>query len=381
MATTMVGLAVSGKTAVIANVGDSRAYVWRNGEVKQVTRDHSLVAELIRQGTITQDLAKTHPHRHVITQSIGGDTEITPDIYEIPLEGNERLLLCTDGLTDVVEDQTIARILGQPSLSGAVRDLVRAALAAGGPDNVTVLLIEPTPVIPEPPKKALLDHAAAFPLFLGLGLALVFAILYVVARLVLLPAPESPSLPLGPAICDRRFLRIEPATYLEARVLDVAWQGDDWRITITTASGPAMLLAAKGSIKDAKFAPAKRDTLTAVGILDHVERIGDGVAGTPLRAYWRALEVDVERVGVITSQWGNWLLDERGLESHPYVKTNIIDPAWRAGNRDVRELGLKPPLLLEGTWQAAKPVALFNVTKIYQFDNAKNCYRLVWASD
>jgi len=382
MATTLVGLAVCGTTAIVANVGDSRAYVWRDGEMQQVTRDHSLVAELMRQGTISPDLAKTHPHRHVITQSIGGDTEIAPDVYEIPLKGNERLLLCTDGLTDVVDVQTMADILRQPSLSGAARDLVRAALAAGGPDNVTVLLVEPTRVVPVPRKKTVLGHPAAFALFLGLGLALVFAILYVVARLVLSPSPiraSSLTLP-GPAICNQGFLDSEPATYLEASVSQVMlWQGDNLRVDIATTSRSAVLLVPKSSVKDAKFEPTQGDLLTAVAALEQVEPIGDGVAGTPLRVYWRALEVDVQRMRPIPT-WGTWVLNEQDLKKYPYVHAKTIDSTWRAGGQSVKELNLKPPLLLKGTW-ALRPVALFDVTRIYEFDEVNRCYRLAWPLD
>jgi protein phosphatase len=144
MGTTMVALRVNENRFELAWVGDSRAYLW-NGQLRQLSSDHSYVQELIDQGAITPEQARTHPHRNVVTQALGV-TE--PDALKVETISGElrpgfQILLCSDGLTEEVDDASIGNLLGQTELSAqeCVDHLVSAALDGGGSDNVTVLLL------------------------------------------------------------------------------------------------------------------------------------------------------------------------------------------------------------------------------------------------
>ncbi|KAA1374691.1 PP2C family protein-serine/threonine phosphatase [Aeromicrobium fastidiosum] len=128
---------------LIANVGDSRAYSWRAGVLEQVSRDHSVVQELIEAGEIDDAEARHHPDRHVITRAIGALEDAVAEFAMIPLLPGARLLLCSDGLSSEIDDDQISRVLASvPSPDDAVEALIAAALAAGGRDNVTALLID-----------------------------------------------------------------------------------------------------------------------------------------------------------------------------------------------------------------------------------------------
>lgn len=147
MATTMVAVVIAGNRAYIGNVGDSRAYLWRNGAMQQITRDQSLVAKLVEEGTITAEEAATHPRRHVILYSLGSVRDPQIDLYELALEPGDQLLLCSDGLTSHVEDGELAVILGEHDPDEATAALVRLANERGGQDNISVgvLRIEALP--------------------------------------------------------------------------------------------------------------------------------------------------------------------------------------------------------------------------------------------
>jgi protein phosphatase len=147
MGTTMVALRVNGNKFELAWVGDSRAYLW-NGQLRQLSSDHSYVQELIDQGAITAEQARSHPHRNVVTQALG---VTDPDNLKVETIAGElrpgfQLLLCSDGLTEDVDDATIASLLGHSELSAqeCVDHLVSAALDGGGSDNVTVVVLRRT---------------------------------------------------------------------------------------------------------------------------------------------------------------------------------------------------------------------------------------------
>ena len=132
------------ETLTIAHVGDSRAYRYRDGVLEQLTTDHSLVAELVRTGRLTEAEAAVHPHRSVITRVLGTDADVDVDTLTVSLSPGDLVLLCSDGLSAMVRDEEIGRVLestaGDPHQ--AAESLVRAANAAGGDDNVTVVLFE-----------------------------------------------------------------------------------------------------------------------------------------------------------------------------------------------------------------------------------------------
>ena len=148
MGTTVVAMRFGGTgeepIAQISHVGDSRAYLLRGGELKPVTEDHSLVAELVRSGDLTRDQASEHPQKNLITRALGAEEEVDVDTVVLPVEPGDRLLLCSDGLSDMVPETRMLTILtsNPENPERAVRALVSAALEAGGADNVTVVVVD-----------------------------------------------------------------------------------------------------------------------------------------------------------------------------------------------------------------------------------------------
>jgi protein phosphatase len=161
MGTTLCALVVTGATGAgperfgLLNVGDSRAYRLRGGRLSQLTRDHSVVQELLDEGLISAADAPRHPERHVVTRSLGSDEHLDIDWWRIDPVARDRYLLTTDGLTKEVTDDGIRSIIGsEPDVHRAADALVEAALAGGGRDNVSVIVID----------VVLVDHLAGLPL-------------------------------------------------------------------------------------------------------------------------------------------------------------------------------------------------------------------------
>ncbi len=146
MGTTLTTLLLRDKHAFIAHVGDSRAYLLRSGEFTQLTNDHSLVGEQVRHGVITREQARTSPYRHVITRALGIDEEVMIDLAKHALLRGDRLLLCTDGLTEMVDDTEIGGILAGSDPREAVQKLIDVANRAGGVDNITAVVVWVTEV-------------------------------------------------------------------------------------------------------------------------------------------------------------------------------------------------------------------------------------------
>lgn len=145
MGTTMTAAMLEGERLVIAQVGDSRAYLLHQGKLQQLTRDHSLMADMIEAGQLTPEEARTHPQRSVITRALGSDTHLHPDIYEINVETGDRLLICSDGLSGMVFDDEIENTLRRvQDPQRCASQLVNEAIAAGGHDNVTVIVADVT---------------------------------------------------------------------------------------------------------------------------------------------------------------------------------------------------------------------------------------------
>ncbi|MEO8953880.1 MAG: Stp1/IreP family PP2C-type Ser/Thr phosphatase, partial [Ktedonobacteraceae bacterium] len=151
MGTTCVSAVLRGNMAYIANVGDSRAYLVRNGEVKQVSQDHSWVAEQVRAGLLTEDQARTHAQRNVITRCLGTQPDVDIDVFPELLEEHDAIVLCTDGLSGLVSDDEIRRIVAQSAPQESVYHLVERANENGGPDNITAIVISVQEVGWEPP--------------------------------------------------------------------------------------------------------------------------------------------------------------------------------------------------------------------------------------
>lgn len=142
MGTTLVALLVHGdRQAFVANVGDSRAYLFRHGRLHQISVDHSLVQRMVERGRISAEEARTHPHSNILLKTVGTERDVEIDLFRVELERGDRVLLCSDGLWGDVEDSRICAILNEHGDARvAARELVRAAHQGGGKDNVTVLI-------------------------------------------------------------------------------------------------------------------------------------------------------------------------------------------------------------------------------------------------
>lgn len=142
MGSTVVACLLSGSKATLAHVGDSRAYILNREEIRQVTRDHSWVAEQVANGILTPSEARVHPFRNVITQALGNGGELEVEVQELELGKSDRLLLCSDGLSGMVGDAQIWDIVNQsPDLQTAVETLISVARNNGGEDNITAVLV------------------------------------------------------------------------------------------------------------------------------------------------------------------------------------------------------------------------------------------------
>ncbi len=143
MGTTFVSAVIVENKMYVANIGDSRLYVIHQGETKQITLDHSLVEELIRTGQLDRRRVRFHPEKNIITRALGTGKEAVPDFFEIILQNDERVLLCSDGLTNMVEDDEIGTIvMGQRFVDKICERLIERANYYGGKDNIGVVVVE-----------------------------------------------------------------------------------------------------------------------------------------------------------------------------------------------------------------------------------------------
>lgn len=141
MGTTLTAVYLDGEELAVAHVGDSRAYLWRDGELTRLTRDHSLVDELVRRGKLTEEEAAEHPQRSIITRALGPEPDVEVDTRTYRAQAGDVLLLCSDGLTSMIAESRVAELLSEPgSLDHVAQALIDAANDAGGRDNITVVL-------------------------------------------------------------------------------------------------------------------------------------------------------------------------------------------------------------------------------------------------
>jgi protein phosphatase len=142
MATTAAAVLVATDTPVVAHVGDSRVYLWRDGGLSQVTQDHSWVGEQVRAGVLTDADARRHPWRNVVTRALSGGDDPDVEVHPLELSAGDRLLICSDGLSGVVPTELMQQLVeGNEDLEAACNALIAAANAAGGPDNITVAML------------------------------------------------------------------------------------------------------------------------------------------------------------------------------------------------------------------------------------------------
>jgi protein phosphatase len=167
MGTTLTAVYLDDDRLAVAHVGDSRAYIFRDGELTRLTQDHSLVEELVRQGKLTEEQAAEHPQRSIITRALGIEGDVEVDTWSYSMRAGDVVLLCSDGLTSMIGEEQILRILGgETSLDRAADQLIGAANDAGGRDNITVVLfrLEET----DPTRSASADDESSAPTVVGM---------------------------------------------------------------------------------------------------------------------------------------------------------------------------------------------------------------------
>lgn len=143
MGTTLVVASITGSVLHVANIGDSRLYI-AGGEIQQITRDHSLVEEMVSMGEIERKDARTHEQKNIITRAVGASEDVIPDFFNVDLKKGDRILLCSDGLTNMIEDNVIKYIIqNNINIEDAGQELIRTANENGGRDNISVIIIEP----------------------------------------------------------------------------------------------------------------------------------------------------------------------------------------------------------------------------------------------
>lgn len=144
MGTTVVLTTIIDGVAYVANVGDSRLYIIDDADIMQITQDHSLVEEMVRLGQLTKEEARMHPDKNIITRAIGAGQTVQVDFFENELKKDDKILMCSDGLTNMVEDSLIQTIVKEDkTVEERARELIRVANDHGGKDNIAVILIEP----------------------------------------------------------------------------------------------------------------------------------------------------------------------------------------------------------------------------------------------
>ncbi len=217
MSTTLVAAVIRDRELTVANVGDSRAYLVQEGQMRQITRDHAVVARLVAEGVITPQQAENHPQRHIINRSIGTRPEVQVDIFNEAFMPGDALLLCSDGLTEHLNDAEILTALQGDDPEASVQQLVDETNARGGSDNITVLLVralrQPQERLPAPAPALAQETKAAPParrrsgLWIGVLAAclLICAAGLVAGALMLLnpaptPTPTPTATPLPPIV-------------------------------------------------------------------------------------------------------------------------------------------------------------------------------------
>jgi serine/threonine protein phosphatase PrpC len=156
MGTTCIAAVLQGNTLTVANVGDSRAYVVHNGQMHQISQDHSIVAEMVRAGLITAEQARSHARRNQIYRCLGSEPEVEVDVFTETVVEGDVVMLCTDGLTGAVDETEILRIVEVYQPEASVQQLIACANEAGGPDNITAIVVH----VENVPEMAELDDTA-----------------------------------------------------------------------------------------------------------------------------------------------------------------------------------------------------------------------------
>ena len=142
MGTTLTALVIKGTKAVIGHIGDSRVYLWRDNSLAQLSEDHSMVNELIRLGELTEEKARDHPHKNVLSRALGVDRTINIDCFQLEVQDNDVFILCTDGFSNIIEEEEmVTEFSSSGSWEESLDNLRRTVLERGAPDNFTVICV------------------------------------------------------------------------------------------------------------------------------------------------------------------------------------------------------------------------------------------------
>jgi protein phosphatase len=318
MGTTLTALLVRGERAQLVHVGDSRAYLLRDGELRRITEDHSLVNELVKRGEIAAEDAERHPHRNVITRALGAEPTVDVDRVEVDLADDDVILLCTDGLTSYVQESAVLEILtSQTSIQGAADALVERANAAGGSDNITVVLARIGRVDPEP--QAALTQTMPMPAVTGSDTAEIPAVP---------PAAERPI----------RSVRVpeSPRAAPPARVLQQVSKRRSRKGPIAIAVLAVLLLMAGG------VAWAASRTYVVEASPEGTVRVAHGFPWSPLGVDlsrpWQDTGVSAEAVRAADA--GALSRDARGQGEAVRIAVRLV---WAHGLPTVTPLSAPPP--------------------------------------
>jgi serine/threonine protein phosphatase PrpC len=303
MGTTLTAMLCDGSRAALLHIGDSRAYQLRAGTLRQLTHDHTLVQNLIDEGRLTREEAETHPARSMITKSIDGRVEMEPDLSVFELKSGDRYLLCTDGLSGVVSDETLQTALELSQPQEAVDKLIELALRAGGPDNVTCIVAHVLDDATAGTGQPVVGGAAALheeepaPPDTAAGRAALLRRRLHLRR----PAPVAPTRTrrrwLVPAVVALCVLVLAGA----ALAATIAFIRSQWYVGIDRAGGTprlAVFQGVSGSFAGIQLSAVKQRTLIAPAELPPFEReqATDGISASSLRdarRIVRLLQADV----------------------------------------------------------------------------------------
>jgi serine/threonine protein phosphatase PrpC len=400
MGTTIVAAVLHGSQLTVANVGDSRAYLIGPSGIRQLTRDHTWVAEQVREGTLTREEAVGHSYRHVVTRSLGGHPQVEMDIFRETVHPGDIVLLCSDGLSGQVSDEEMQRIVQANSPPEAANKLIDLANQRGGPDNITAIVITARPLAPTGfgrMKKAISDIQSYF-----LGLPVPKRIVFIAALTALLlvgglflggflvftQPPVEPPVQVGPvrymvnegesrellaayfglqhdeiapeAIQPGQTLTIRPPAQYGYYVSGLVKSVEPLSVgnvillkLINSSSEYEVVCPLKGERVPAinpKVAPAKGDIVTVFGWPEGGNRI-------------EAVIVDVARSIFFWTNWRNWY----------YAAEN--GPVWvySSFSKFTLEMNAEHPLeqaLVRGTWSKADPARFdYDPDDVYLWDS------------
>ena len=386
MGTTLVAAVLKGNRLLVANVGDSRAYLIRGQRTRQITRDHSWVAEQVRAGILTEEEARHHEHRNIVTRSLGSRPEVEVDLFREKLRPGDAVLLCSDGLTDEVQDEEIRQIVASNDPQEAANQLIELANQRGGADNITALVVN---VIDIPAKApGLINLHELIPKFSSQGLAIktiaivTFVIVsFFIGRMLLSAKPPlEPEVYVGPVeyIVQPGDTPNSIAEYfgLESSQLSEIQPGKSLRIDLSHAAGYYVsgLVERAQRLDDGDYILNIINTSKSYKIVCRISErdITPNQGATPAKGDIAsvfgyplgddtidAVIVDVQKLGFLSSQWINWYCADTG--EHVWVYGGLSENTF--GGRPEYAVGTQ--VLMYGVWRKVQQVFQFLPEEIY----------------